>query len=190
MQCFKRVRLSATAWGRLRHLDARDSLADERPTATATPVRKEPETKQPEPVRPVTGTEMFAPPYRIIGSTAVQQQPQPLQLVNQLPPTFGRGMGRGAMLLHLLNQQRATQPGVTYPPPRAGYGRGFMLNPPPSFRPTTVAAPSAALGSAAAAEIATMQIPSPPLHSPGQPQQQQQDQLESWEDDDSDIIIL
>jgi hypothetical protein len=65
VQCFRRVQLSTTSCNRLRHLDARESLADERPIVAAAPVRQEAET------RPATADDVFAL-YRTIRPPAVQ----------------------------------------------------------------------------------------------------------------------
>jgi hypothetical protein len=64
VQCFRRVLLSTTAWNRLRHLDTRKSLADERPIAAAMPIRQETETW------PATADDVFAL-YRTIRPPAV-----------------------------------------------------------------------------------------------------------------------
>ena len=169
VQCFKRVRLPTEAWNRVRHLEPRPRTAEDRPTAVTTAVRRETE------IRPPTGANVFAATYQTIRPMVAQQQPPPA-IVNELPAAFGRGMGRGAMLLHLLNQQRAAHPGVTYPPPGSGsstsYGRGYRLNAPLMVTPTMVPTTSAA--------TATQALP---------PQESSEDEI--WHDDEAnDIIIL
>jgi hypothetical protein len=59
VQCFKRIQLSTTAWNRLRHFDARDTLVEQLPTARAQPIIRQ------------------------------ENPPAPANAANALPGTFG-----------------------------------------------------------------------------------------------------
>jgi hypothetical protein len=83
VQCFKRVQLSTTAWNRLRHTDARDTLVDQLPTARAQSI-----DRQENPSAPVNALPKTI--GAVLPSTVQQQTP-----VNHLPLRFA-GVGRGS----------------------------------------------------------------------------------------------
>ena len=118
VQYFKRVQLSITAWNRLRHTDARDTLVDQLPTARAQSIDRQ--ENPPAPVNALPRT------IGAVRQSTVQQQPP----VNHLPMRFA-GVGRGAMLLHTSNQQRPANAGDNFPPHgvdcSTSYGRGYRL---------------------------------------------------------------